>query len=140
MPWCQIFSRAGWNRAKYPNFADCLASRVNGIVLNRWRRKGTHAEVASELGGIATADSCRSPEEMFADREMAGAACSRVLDRLDGNEAAVAVFMAMAEAVDKPMDIAAEAGLPIGAVYRARERIVVVQCEVAEQLRKEMGA
>ncbi len=37
-------------------------------------------------------------------------------------------------------EIAAETGLAIGVVYRARERISLVKAEVAAQLRKELEA
>ena len=73
-----------------------------------------------------------------AREQLAHVACTRVLERLEGNEAAEAVFMAMADGVDKPADIAAETGLAIGVVYRARDRIKVVSAEVAEQMRKEL--
>ncbi len=132
---------AGWDRTKYPDFLDCLASRVNGIMVNKWRRKSTHAEVATEMAEMdrmTSDDSSRSPEQRFADQELASAACGRVLDLLNGNEAAVAVFMAMADGVDKAADIAADTGLPIAVVYRARERISVISSQVAEQLKKEM--
>lgn len=132
---------AGWDRAKYPDFTDCVTSRVNGLVVNRSRRKGTRAEVAT--GGAEAAPEeapPRSPEEVFADRELAGVACTRVLERLDGNDAATAVFLAMADGADKPAEIAAETGLDIGVVYRARERISVIKAEVAEQMRKELEA
>jgi DNA-directed RNA polymerase specialized sigma24 family protein len=133
---------AGWDRAKYPEFADYLASRVNGIMVNRSRRKGTRAEVATEgtPEPIPESSPPRSPEEAFADRELASLACTRVLERLDGNEAAAKVFLAMADGLDKPAEIAAETGLAIGVVYRARERISLVKAEVAAQLRKELEA
>ena len=61
----------GWDRSKYPVFGDCLASRVNGLVINLSRRKGTRAEV-TELAPESMSASCpsRSPEDAVADRQL----------------------------------------------------------------------
>ncbi len=130
---------AGWDRTLYAEFADCVESRVRGIIINRSRKKATRQEVPAEPAHPSPTDPSPSPEQVAADRQLANRATTLMLERLDGNADATAVFMEMAQGNDRPADIAAETRLAIGKVYRARERISDLSAEIAAALTKELA-
>ncbi|MFO0683942.1 MAG: hypothetical protein U0234_17955 [Sandaracinus sp.] len=131
---------AGWDRKRYPTFAELLGSRINGLIQNRSRKKGTREEVKAQPLVSSAADPARSPEQVVAERELASRATTLMLERLDGNAVASKVFIAMAEGGDGASDIAAMTELPVEAVYRARERISELSAHVAAELTKELDA
>lgn len=124
----------GWDRDRYPDPFDCLRSRINGVLIDLSRKKGTRNERVNSEQVAQAREPSRSPEQVAADRHLAGRATSLVLERLDGHDDATAVLMAMVDGHDSPAEIAEATGLPIKVVYRARERISVIGTEIAHLL------
>lgn len=129
----------GWDRERYPDPFDCLRSRINGVLIDLSRKKGTRNEQTNSEKVARAREHARSPEQVAADRHLARRATGLVLERLDGHDDDAAVLMAMASGHDLPADIAKATGLPVKVVYRARERISAIGAEIACQLNEELG-
>lgn len=102
---------------------DKLGSNINGIAVNRRRKK---AELAVRLtaGGVdAELEDPPDAEQGIADDQLARKVISTLLERIGDDELATAVVMQMIDGVDNPADQARALGRDVREVYNARRRL-----------------
>jgi RNA polymerase sigma factor (sigma-70 family) len=106
-------------------FLDALGSRINGIVINRRRKKATRAVRLTADGSQAELDDPPDPSERIIEGQLANKAISALLERLGDDALATAVVMQTADGVEDPADQAKALGRDVHEVYNARRRIKV---------------
>lgn len=112
-----------------------LGSNVNGIVVNRRRKK-------SDLAVVLTADGndpdgshdLANPESQALDRELCQRAISALLERVEGESIVTAVLWKTIEGIEDAADQAKALNLSSAEIYKARRRLKEHTDAVQEQM------
>lgn len=100
-----------------------LGSKVNGIAVNRRRKKAELAVRLTEDGSEAEPDHPSSPEERIVDAQVARKAVSTLLDRVGEDQVVTDIIMQTSDGVEDPADQAKAIGCGIRDVYNGRRRL-----------------
>lgn len=120
----QFLAGGGQADPAYPRaLVDALGSRVNGIAVNRRRKKADRFVNPTRDGSIPEPDEHPDTEQRLADAQFAHRAISALLGRLDGDELAMSVLLAWGDGVDGASDQASSLGRNVREVYNARRRL-----------------
>lgn len=102
---------------------EALGSNINGIAVNRRRKKAELAVSLTEDGEPAEVAGAENLEQRSIDDQIARKAISTLLERVDGDELASAIVMLTSDGVEEPADQAEALGRPVQEVYNARRRL-----------------
>lgn len=116
---------------------EALGSRVNGIVVNRRRKKVERAVRLTSDGSQAELDDPPDPSERIVGAQLANKAISALLERLSDDPIATAVVMQTADGVEDPAEQAKALGCDVREVYNARRRLKV-QTEAIRKLMEDL--
>jgi DNA-directed RNA polymerase specialized sigma24 family protein len=121
----RLFLKAGGvaDPANPKTLLDALGSKVNGIAVNRRRKKAELAVSLTADGAPAELPDPPNPEDRIVDDHIARRAVSALLARLDGDELVTSVLMQMLDGVEDAADQAKALGRDIHEVYKARRRL-----------------
>jgi len=100
-----------------------LGSKVNGIAVNRRRKKAELAVRLTDDGSEAEPDRPSSPEERIVDAQVARKAVSTLLDRVGDDQVVTDIIMQTSDGVEDPADQAKAIGCGIRDVYNGRRRL-----------------
>ncbi len=114
---------------------NALGSNVNGIAVNRRRKKAQLAVVLTTDGSAAELDDPSDPEQRIVDGQIARKAISTLLERVEKDELATAIVIQTSDGVEHPADQAKALGRGVREVYNAwaghrdhrNRRIVITQ-------------
>lgn len=130
----QFIEAGGVADTANPNaLLEALGSRINGIAINRRRKKADRSVALTADGSPAELAEPPDPSERIADEQLARKAVSTLLERLDGDDLATAVVMQTADGVEIPAEQANALGCDVREVYNARRRIKA-QTEAVQKL------
>jgi DNA-directed RNA polymerase specialized sigma24 family protein len=117
-----LAGETSWDPAKDPTARQFLAGSVVGALANA--RRSARARYESPDGLLDEAPHAAEDTTAAAAKEAeASAAIARLREALAQDPTALAVVDLVIEGVDKPADQASRLGLPVTAIYDARERI-----------------
>ena len=102
---------------------DTLGSNINGIAVNRRRKKAELAVHLTADGEPAELDDPPDPEQRSVDDDIARRAVSTLLERIDGDELATAIVMQTIDGIEDAADQAKVLGRRVQEVYNARRRL-----------------
>jgi DNA-directed RNA polymerase specialized sigma24 family protein len=121
----RLFLRAGGQAD--PNnpkaLIDGLGSNINGIAVNRRRKKAELAVRLTADGTDAEPDDPPDAEQRLIDDQIARKAISAILERVKDDQRATEVVMMMSEGIEDPADQAKAMGCDVREVYNARRRL-----------------
>lgn len=101
-----------------------VGSRVNGIAVDRRRKKASKAVTLTADGSAAEPDDPPlDPEQSIINDDVARKAVSALLDRAQGDDLVIGVVMQTAEGVEAAADQAKALQVDVGEVYNARRRL-----------------
>jgi hypothetical protein len=112
---------------------QALGSRINGVMVDRRRKKAARAVALTADGSPAEAVDPGNFERELLDDDLVRKAVSALLERLEGDELATAVLMQMSEGVDDADTQAKALGRDVRDVYKARRRLKT-HAEAVEKL------
>lgn len=121
----RLFLKAGGqaNPADPKALLDALGSRINGIAVNRRRKKAELAVRLTADGEAAELDDPPDVEQRMVDDQIARKAVSALLERIESDDVATAIVMQTMEGVEDPADQAKALGRGAQEVYKARRRL-----------------
>jgi DNA-directed RNA polymerase specialized sigma24 family protein len=102
---------------------DALRSNVNGIAVNRGRKKAAKAVGLTEDGSPAELKSPPHLEDRIVGDQIARKAISTMLERVDGDHLVTSIFMLKLDGVEDAADQAKALGCNVRDVYNARRRL-----------------
>lgn len=102
---------------------QALGSRINGIAVNRRRKKALHAVMLTADGSPAELDDPPDPEKVIASDDVARKAVSTLLERVAGDDVVSSIIMCMVEGVEEPTAQAKAMSLDVREVYNAKRRL-----------------
>lgn len=102
---------------------EALGSNVNGIAVNRRRKKAELAVQLTTDGSAAELDEPHDLEQSIIDGQIARKAISTLLDRVEHDELATAIIVQTSDGVEDPAAQASALGRDIRDVYNARRRL-----------------
>ena len=102
---------------------EALGSNINGIAVNRRRKKAELAVALTSDGEPAELDDPPNVEQRIVNDDLTRRAVSTLLERVADDELATAIVMQMIDGVDEPAEQAMAIGRRIGEVYNARRRL-----------------
>ncbi len=137
----QFFEAGGVVDANNPKaLLDALGSRVNGIAVNRRRKKADGAVRLTAEGSAkeldAPSDSMPSSEARVVDGDLARRAISTLLERVDGDDLAQSIVLQEVEGVEDAADQARALARDVADVYKARKRLRTHVLAVKELMEK----
>jgi hypothetical protein len=110
-----------------------LGSNINGIAVNRRRKKAELAVQLTTDGVPAEFGNPPDAEQQIIDDEIARKAVSTLLDRMQGDEVATGILLKIIDGVEDAADQAKELGCAVREVYNARRRLKI-HVEAVKQL------
>jgi DNA-directed RNA polymerase specialized sigma24 family protein len=121
----RLFLKAGGQAdpANPKALLDALGSNINGIAVNRRRKKAELAVLLTADGEEAERDDPPNTEQRIVDDEIARKAVSTLLERIEKDELATAIVMQTIDGVEDPADQAKALGRRVQEVYNARRRL-----------------
>lgn len=111
-----------------------LGSQVNGVMVNRRRKKSSRAVELSKDGAPVDHSDSGDFERQLIDDDLVRVGISRVMERLDEDKIAEGVLMKMCEGIEEPAAQATALGCPVTEVYKARTRLKTHAEAVEKQL------
>ena len=99
-----------------------LGSRINGVAIDRRRKKALREDALIEDGSAAELVDLGSEQRVVTD-DIARKAVSALLDRVEGDDLVLAVIMQIADDVEDPAAQAKALGRDVHEVYNARRRL-----------------
>ena len=102
---------------------EALGSRVNGLAIDRRRKKALRAVGLTDDGAEAEPTAPEQPALRIERDDFARKAIGALLDRVEGDELVFAIVMQIADGVEEPRDQAAALGRNIRDIYKARRRL-----------------
>ena len=103
--------------------ADALRSRVNGIAINR-RRKKAHRAVCLSIDPMSLdMPDPHDPEDRVASVDWVRKAIGLLLRRVEGDEILSGMVEGMLNGVDTPAQLAQALGVDVRQVYNGRRRL-----------------
>lgn len=102
---------------------QALGSRINGLAVNRRRKKAERAFTLTADGEPAEPDDPPDPEQRIVGDDVARRAVSALFERVGNDEVVFWIVTQMSEGVDEPADHAKALGLDVREVYNARRRL-----------------
>lgn len=99
-----------------------LGSRINGVAVDRRRKKALREDALTDDGSVAELVD-PDPEQRVIANDIARRTVSVLLDRIEGDELVLAVVMQIADGVDDPAAQARALGRDVHEVYNARRRL-----------------
>lgn len=109
--------------ADYGGFLKAIGSRINGIAINRRRKKALHAVGLTDDGSPAEPQDPPDPEQSFLDREIARKAITTVLERVSGDDLVHSIILCMIDGIEDPAAQARALQIEVREVYNARRRL-----------------
>lgn len=121
----RLFLKAGGTAdpANPKALLEALGSNINGIAVNRRRKKTALAVTLTSDGESAELDEPDDPEQRILNDDFARRAISTLLERIEEDELATAIVMQMIDGVEDAADQAKALGRRIQDVYNARRRL-----------------
>lgn len=121
----RLFLKAGGqvDPANPKALLDALGSNINGILVNRRRKKAERAVGLTDDGEAAELDDPPDAEQAVVDAVIARKAISTLLERVENDELATAVVMQTLDGVEDPAEQAMALGCAVREVYNARRRL-----------------
>jgi hypothetical protein len=102
---------------------DALGSNINGIAVNRRRKKAERAVHLTTDGEPPELEGPLDAEQRVADDHAARRAVAALLERVEGDELATALVWQTLDGVEAPADQAKALGRDVRDVYNARRRL-----------------
>ena len=116
-----------WDPEEQPDLKDHLRSVINGLVMNRWRKRSGNETLVHQhpLESLPNPDpgGNQTPESVAAERIDGRRALDLLLDRVAGDGLCEGVILLFADGVDKPAEQAVRLDQPVAAIYNARRRL-----------------
>jgi DNA-binding FrmR family transcriptional regulator len=107
-----------------PSLLRALGSQINGIAINRQRKKARLNVQLTEDGSTDLSPDCSTTQECrVITKQIAARAVSTLLDRVAGDNLATAIVMEMSEENDIPAEQAKDIGCDVAQVYNGRRRL-----------------
>lgn len=100
-----------------------LGSNINGIAVNRRRKKALHAVTLTADGAATEPEDPPDVEQKIMNAEIARRAVSALLDRVADDELLFSLVIQTAEGVEDPADQAKVLNRSIQDIYNARRRL-----------------
>lgn len=100
-----------------------LGSKVNGVAVNRRRKKAALSVRLTEDGSEAEPDCPPNLEERIVADAVARKAISTLLDRVGNDDLVTAIVMCTSDGVEDPADQSKAIGCGIREVYNGRRRL-----------------
>jgi hypothetical protein len=131
----RLFLKAGGQAdpANPKALLDALGSNINGIAVNRRRKKADRAVRLTVEGEAVEPREPPNPEDRIVDAEIARKAISSLLERIEHEELVTAVVMQTIDGVEEPAAQAQALGRDVRDIYKARRRLKA-HVEAVEQL------
>lgn len=121
----RLFLRAGGtvNPADPKQLVNDIGSRINGIAIDRRRKKADGAVCLTTDGAPAEPDEGSDPEGRTADDDAARKAITAVLQRVEDDEVATGVILQSLEGADDAEAQAKALKRSVVEIYKARRRL-----------------
>lgn len=102
---------------------EALGSRINGLAINRRRKKAAGAVGLTEDGAPAEPAEPLDAERQVVDNDLARRTLSQLLERTTDDQVASSVLILMSDGVDEPAEQAKALGCDVREIYKARRRL-----------------
>lgn len=109
--------------ADYGGFLKAIGSRINGIAINRRRKKVLHAVGLTDDGLPAEPQDPPDPEQSILGREIARKAITTLLEKVSGDDLVYSIILCMIDGIEDPAAQASALQVEVRELYNARRRL-----------------